>query len=66
MVLAGGAGLYTFVADISSPPDTYYEAAEIDGASKLKQDIYITLPLIKGSIATCVTLAMVYGLRQFE
>lgn len=61
-----GYFMVIILADISSIPDTYYEAAEIDGASKLKQDIYITLPLIKGSIATCVTLAMVYGLRQFE
>jgi len=61
-----GYFMVIILADISSIPQTYYEAAEIDGASKLRQDIYITLPLIKGSIATCVTLAMVYGLRQFE
>lgn len=61
-----GYFMVIILADISSIPETYYEAAEIDGASKLKQDIYITLPLIKGSIATCVTLAMVFGLRQFE
>ncbi|SHH63148.1 carbohydrate ABC transporter permease [Clostridium grantii] len=61
-----GYFMIIILADISSIPKTYYEAAEIDGATKLKQDMYITLPLIKGSIATCMTLAMVYGLRQFE
>jgi raffinose/stachyose/melibiose transport system permease protein len=54
------------MADISSIPESYYEAAEIDGASTLKQDLHITLPLIKGSISTCLTLALIYGLRQFE
>lgn len=61
-----GYYMVIILAEISSIPETYYEAAEIDGASRLKQDIHITLPLIKGSIATCTTLAMVYGLRQFE
>lgn len=54
------------MADISSIPESYYEAAEIDGASPLRQDLHITLPLIKGSIVTCLTLALIYGLRQFE
>lgn len=61
-----GYFMVIILAEISSIPETYYEAAKIDGASGLKQDIFITLPLIKGSIATCTTLAMVYGLRQFE
>lgn len=61
-----GYFMVIILADISSIPKSFYEAAEIDGASKIKQDIYITLPLIKGSIATCTTLAMVLGLRQFE
>jgi raffinose/stachyose/melibiose transport system permease protein len=54
------------MADISSIPESYYEAAEIDGASAFRQDLHITLPLIKGSIITCLTLALIYGLRQFE
>ncbi|MFZ5353304.1 MAG: carbohydrate ABC transporter permease [Bacillota bacterium] len=61
-------GYYMIIvlAEISSIPESYYEAASIDGASTFKQDLFITLPLCKGSIATCMTLAMVYGLRQFE
>lgn len=61
-----GYFMVIIMADISSIPETYYEAAEIDGASKIKQDLHITLPLIKGSICTCMTLSMIYGLRQFE
>lgn len=61
-----GYFMVIILAEVSSIPKSFYEAAEIDGASKIKQDLYITLPLIKGSIATCTTLAMVLGLRQFE
>ncbi len=61
-----GYFMIIILAEISSIPETYYEAASIDGASKLKQDLFITIPLCKGSISTCMTLAMVYGLRQFE
>ncbi|GLC29441.1 carbohydrate ABC transporter permease [Clostridium omnivorum] len=61
-----GYFMVIIMADISSIPESYYEAAEIDGASTFKQDLYITLPLIKGSITTCLTLALIYGLRQFE
>ena len=61
-----GYYMVIILAEISSIPDSYYEAASIDGATRIQQDFYITLPLIKSSIATCITLAMVYGLRQFE
>lgn len=61
-----GYFMVIILADISSISESYYEAAEIDGASTLKQDLYITLPLIKGSVCTCLTLALIYGLRQFE
>lgn len=61
-----GYFMVIIMADISSIPESYYEAAEIDGASTFKQDLYITFPLIKGSIITCLTLALIYGLRQFE
>ena len=42
------------------------EAARIDGASPLQMDLHITIPLVKYSIQTCVTLAAVFGLRTFE
>lgn len=54
------------MAGISSISEDYYEAARIDGATALQTDLYITLPLAKFSIQTCVTLAAVFGLRTFE
>ena len=41
--------------------------ATIDGATDFQQAIHITIPLIRRtSLLTCVTLASVMGLRQFE
>ena len=55
------------VLDITTIDESYYEAATIDGATDFQQAIHITIPLIKKtSLLTCVTLASVMGLRQFE
>ena len=43
-----------------------YEAAEIDGASKLQQVRYVTLPLLRNSICTCVVLAVTGALKVFD
>lgn len=62
-----GYYMVIMMADITTIDDTYYEAATIDGATDLQQAIHITIPLIKNSsLLTCVTLASVMGLRQFE
>lgn len=62
-----GYYMVIMMADITTIDDSYYEAATIDGATDFQQAIYITIPLIKKtSLLTCVTLASVMGLRQFE
>ena len=62
-----GYYMVIMMADITTIDDTYYEAATIAGATDLQQAIHITIPLIKNSsLLTCVTLASVMGLRQFE
>lgn len=62
-----GYYMVIMMADITTIDTTYYEAATIDGATDFQQAIYITIPLIKKtSLLTCVTLASVMGLRQFE
>lgn len=54
------------MSDLSGVDRDFYEAAEIDGASKIQQAWFISLPMVKSSILTCMTLAAVMGLRQFE
>jgi ABC-type sugar transport systems, permease components len=61
-------GYYMIIAlaAVFSIPRELYEAAQIDGASTLRQEFRITLPMLRGTIVTCATLAMAYGMRHFE
>ena len=47
-------------------PEDLYEAAVIDGASRMQTIRFITLPLLKGSIGTCVVLAVTGALKVFD
>ncbi|MGF7046905.1 multiple sugar transport system permease protein [Paenibacillus sp. DS2015] len=59
-----GLNMIIFLAALQGIPRSYYEAAEIDGASKLRKFIYITLPLL--SFATFfVTITTLIGWIQF-
>lgn len=61
-----GYFMIIILAGVMSIPQSYYEAAVIDGASVWQQDRMITLPIAWGTIVTSMTLAMAYGLRHFE
>lgn len=66
-ILYIGYHMVIILADIISIPVSCYEAASIDGATAIQCAWYITIPSIMPvSLCTCMTLAMVYGLRQFE
>jgi multiple sugar transport system permease protein/raffinose/stachyose/melibiose transport system permease protein len=60
-------GLYVMLAfaGIKQIPDTYYEAAQIDGAGFWRATIYITLPLLRDVIKLTVIMALVGGLYTF-
>lgn len=51
---------------INGISDELYEAAAIDGCSKFKQVFYITLPLMRGVICTCITLGVTGALKVFD
>ncbi|HKM04403.1 MAG TPA: sugar ABC transporter permease [Lachnospiraceae bacterium] len=55
--------LLTGLSDIS---EDIYEASAIDGCTKLKQVFYITIPMMRTVIATCVTLAVTGALKVFD
>lgn len=46
--------------------ESYYEAAEIDGAGVFHQELHITIPMLKPILITTITLALAYGMRHFE
>lgn len=55
--------LLTGLSDIS---DDIYEAAAIDGCTKFKQVFYITLPLLRTVLCTCITLSVTGALKVFD
>ncbi|MGH0053857.1 MAG: carbohydrate ABC transporter permease [Sphaerochaetaceae bacterium] len=61
-----GYFMIVLLASAMNIPRSLYEAAEIDGASTLVQEINITLPMLRGTLVTTMTLAMAYGMRHFE
>ncbi len=53
-----GYGSIIYLATLVGFGDTYYEAAELDGATKWQQIKYITIPLLKPTIIMLTTLSM--------
>jgi len=50
-----------FLAGLQTIPDELYEAARIDGASRLGEFLNVTLPLLRSTfLATCVMLTLYY------
>ncbi len=47
-------------------PETYYEAAQIDGASKFCILRKITIPLMSNVLKVCVVLAVIGSLKAFD
>ncbi|HUX11568.1 MAG TPA: sugar ABC transporter permease [Spirochaetia bacterium] len=54
------------LAGAMSIPESFYEAAEMDGASVFQQERFITIPMVRGILVTSMTLAVAFGLRHFE
>ena len=63
-----GVGIATliYIAGLVGIPQEYYEAARVDGASKLQNFRHITLPLVMPATATVILLSLIGGLRSFE
>lgn len=60
-----GVNIMYFLAGIQAIPDELYEAADIDGAGKIKQFIYITVPLVKPTTIYVLTISIYAGLSMF-
>ncbi|WP_300384593.1 sugar ABC transporter permease [Clostridium sp.] len=54
-----GYYMVMYMASMASVPDSYYEAAGLDGAGKIKQFFTITLPLIWSNIRTTLTFFVI-------
>jgi xylobiose transport system permease protein len=47
-------------------PNTLYQAAEIDGAGRVRQFIHITLPQLRNTMVTSTTFMVIGGLTAFD
>lgn len=60
-----GYFMMLLVVAIQKIPHEYYEAAEIDGASKLRQAIMITIPMVKEMLLVTVVMTVVATFKSF-
>lgn len=60
---SAGWGTILYLATMAKIPSSHYEAAEIDGASRLQQIVHITLPMLKGiiSLNLILTISGLFG-----
>lgn len=61
-----GFNTVLYLSAMQTIPKDLYEAAIMDGAARLKQFWYITLPLLKPMIFFAVTLTIIGNLQLFE
>ena len=54
------------ITGLNNIPTELYESASIDGATKWQRIRYITLPLLRNVICTCVVLAVTGALKVFD
>jgi multiple sugar transport system permease protein len=56
----------SFLAAMQAIPNSYYEAAEIDGASAWRKFLHITLPGIRSMIMVMVTIHVLWTFNNFD
>lgn len=62
-----GAGyqMMIFLAGLQGIPGEQYEAGSIDGANKIQQFLYITLPNLRGTIKYVIMITMIQAMKLF-
>jgi multiple sugar transport system permease protein len=61
-----GFNVVLYLAALQTIPDDLYEAATMDGAGRLQQFWFITLPSLKPMVFFGVTLSVIGGMQLFE
>lgn len=61
-----GFNLIVFIAGLQSISDEVYEAAKMDGASKWKSTLYITLPMLRPVFLFTFITSVIGGLQLFD
>jgi len=58
--------MIVFLGGLQSIPGSYYEAASIDGASKLTQFFQITVPMLKPTVVPSITLGTIWTFNNIN
>jgi lactose/L-arabinose transport system permease protein len=61
-----GYNMVFYLAGLQNVPDELYEAADIDGASKLQQFFYVTIPMLKPIIVFTTVMSTIGTLQLFD
>ncbi len=56
----------SILAKLQTISDSYYEAAQIDGANALQRFLYVTLPEIKDVIILSAMMSTIWTINEFE
>jgi multiple sugar transport system permease protein len=64
--LGFGISALIMLAGLLDIPESYYEAAELEGASSYRKMIHITIPLMKNIILYLIVIGFVGALQQLE
>lgn len=61
-----GYTMILWTAGLSAIPETVYEAAQVDGASKWQTFLHITLPNLKGTAYTITVMSLLNSFKVFR
>ncbi len=61
-----GYMMVIYIAGLQSVPDSLYEAAKIDGATRRQSLWHVTLPMIMSSVTVCVFLTLTGSFKLFD
>ncbi|NIM93778.1 MAG: ABC transporter permease subunit [Anaerolineales bacterium] len=61
-----GFCMVIFIAALQGIDETYYDAAKVDGANALQQQWYVTIPFIRGPLATVVLITAIAAFQVFD
>jgi multiple sugar transport system permease protein len=61
-----GISVIVFLAGLQGIPETYYEAAMIDGASRWRQVIHVTLPLLLPTVMFLSIMGFIGAFQVFQ
>ena len=61
-----GLAMVIFLAGLTTIPNEYLEAAELDGAAGLRRIRYVVLPLLRPATVVVVALSVINSLKGFD